>query len=100
MIVEGPVDLLKLYQAGHDSIALFGKNLSPEKRERILTRVTVGVIIALDADAWSAAIRICEGLSPYLETRIHLQNRGDFGEKSEEEISQELASKPGPFSGS
>lgn len=90
VLVEGPLDALKLYQAGWPAVALLGKNLSSEKREKILTRVTEGVIIALDADAWGACIRICESLGPYLETRLHLQNQGDFGEKSEEEISKEL----------
>lgn len=85
-LVEGVFDALQLAAHQLPAVAMLGKTLSLAQRKKLLDSVRKGVILCLDADAWSSAVTISERLAPYLLTRTFYLYHGDIGDGKETSI--------------
>lgn len=92
-IVEGPIDALILHQLGIPAVALLGHALDGEEQlSEILSYVTRGVLVAQDAEAWTASIKIAAQFSPYVEAHSCLFTRGDPADGGTQEVSDRFYS--------
>jgi DNA primase len=76
VVVEGPMDVIGLYQAGIPAVAVMSKHINPA-RAMLLRRSGAELVIMLDADAWGASVELSEGLG---RKRVALLAEGDPGD--------------------
>lgn len=91
ILVEGPLDVLRLEEAGiHNSVALFGTSLSGGQHE-ILNRLPIhSLIISTDNDdsGREAAKKIEEQTNRYFNIKVIQPIKKDWGEHSVEEVKE------------
>jgi DNA primase len=78
VVCEGPMDVLSLAEAGIAAVAVMSKTIN-EERAALLRRSGAKLIVALDSDARSAALKVSEALG---RAPVVLLDSGDPGDAS------------------
>lgn len=76
VVCEGPMDVLSLAEAGITAVAVMSKSIN-EERATLLRRSGVTLVVALDSEAQSEALRVSEALG---HVPLVLLDSGDPGD--------------------
>jgi len=90
VLVEGPFDALRVYQAGFTPLALLGKGLGRTQRRRIKELKLSRLVVMLDSDAWLEARQIAAQLQSILPVTCALLKEGDPDDHEEAELAERI----------
>ena len=91
VVVEGPFDAIACYQAGYFTAALGGTTLPRHLKKILLDMARSQVVIFLDHDALTKAVKLAKNLEAHADVRIVRPPRGkDPGDLNPNEIKELL----------
>lgn len=93
VLVEGPFDCIKVFQAGYGSVCSFGKEVSSKQISMLLASGAEKIYVGLDPDAYKEAEKVMDALCLHKQVfRVNPpKDKKDFGECSNEEIQAAIA---------